>query len=186
MSAFVGGESFQYIMKKWPGAVLHYLRNRYYNKLVYISVKRTLDLQASEEIVQEALIEVWKKSNWLAKQDGLLIAPYLLKIVKNKSITFYHQSLSRKEEHQPDDLLDEFISLAPSIEAEIIKADDYKRLRAIVSGLPNREKSCIELKYFDGMSNDAIATALGISKKTVEKYLTRGIRNLQAQKEFIG
>jgi len=186
MSAFVDSETFQDLIRKWPNAVLQYLRKRYYRRLVYISAQTTRNREASEEIVHDALIEIWKRSEWLAKQDGLLIGPYLLRIVKNKSITFYHQSVSRKEDNQPADLLDELISSMPSIESGLIKADKYNKLRDIVSTLPDGEKSVIELKYFHGLSNDAVGREMGISKRTVEKYHTRAIEHLRAQKAFIG
>lgn len=181
MSAFLDNDSFQELLQKWPGTVIQYLRKRYYHKLVHISEKWTHNREASQDIVNEALIEIWKKSEWLAKQKDLLIGPYLLGIVRFKSITFYHQ-VTKQEQVQSPEVLDELSSSIPSMEAEVIKLDRYNRLRDIVSNLPVTVSACIDMKYFKGMNNDAIATDLGISKKTVEKALARGIKYLQTQK----
>lgn len=181
MSAFLDNDSFQELLLKWPGTVIQYLRKRYYHKLVHLSEKWTHNREASQDIVNEALIEVWKKSEWLARQKDLLIGPYLLGIVRFKSITFYHRA-SKQEQVQPPEFLDELGSSVPSMEAEVIKLDRYKRLRDIVSALPATMSACIDMKYFKGMNNEAIATDLGISKKTVEKAIAQGLKNLRAQK----
>ncbi|HRE68676.1 MAG TPA: sigma-70 family RNA polymerase sigma factor [Cyclobacteriaceae bacterium] len=161
------------------------MRTRYYRRLVYISERITHNREASEEIVHDALLDIWKRTESLAAQDELLIAPYLLTIVKNKSITYYHKSVARPEDNRPIESLDEYVSPGLSVEARILLSDRSKKLYDLVATLPERERACIELKYFQGMSNDAIARELGLSKRTVEKYCTRAIRHLQAQKSAI-
>jgi len=177
MAGFADSNKFKDLIIKWPDRAIDYLYEHYYCSLVHIAERKTHDRKASEDIVQEAFIEVWQKAEWLIRQKSLLIGPYLIGIVKNKAITFYHQT-SRLDE-KSFYLLDDLFSTIVSKESEIIQSDKYKILRAIVATLPARERECLEMRFFQEMSIEAIALRLGISIKAVEKNITSGLKRLR-------
>lgn len=181
MARFAESEKFKDLIIKWPDRAIDYLYENYYNSLVHIAERKTHDRKASEDIVQEAFIEVWQKSEWLISQKGLLIGPYLIGIVKNKAITFYYQT-SRLDERKSSFPLGELLSTIVSKESEIIQSDRYKTIRDIVATLPARERECTEMRFFQEMSNEAIALRLGISIKAVEKNITSGLKRLRKSK----
>ncbi len=170
-------ELFLRLARKWPKPALEYLHKHFYHKLVHFSRQKTNDLQASEDIVSDVMLYVWSKSRQLADQKGFLVAPYLLMLVRLKSITFYRQSIV--VQNPSPDSLDLMSSFLPAADEQLFVKDFNMHLRVLVDSLPRRERECIKLKYFDTLSNDAIATRLGVSKKTVEKRLTSGIRLLR-------
>lgn len=180
MSAFIDSESFKDLIRRWPDYALRHLYKEYYSRLLLIAERKTNNRRASEDIVQEAFIEVWKKSAWIADQKELLIGPYLVGIVRHKAISFFHQA-SREVNRAPD-LMHEVMDSYASWESRISQENLYAQLRLIVAALPVRERECIQMKYFQEMSNEAIASELGVSKKTVEKYITRGLKILRTQK----
>jgi RNA polymerase sigma factor (sigma-70 family) len=183
MSAFIDSESFRDLIRKWPDYALNLLYKEYYIRLLHIAERKTNNRKASEDIVQEAFIEVWKKSKWIADQKDLLIGAYLVGIVRHKAISFFH--LTSRELNRSPDLLHEIMDSYASWESRIVQENTYARLRLIVAALPVRERECIQMKYFQEMSNEAIARELGISKKTVEKHITRGLKILRTQKPIM-
>lgn len=177
MPLFPDNETFKELILTWPDLAIKYLYEHYYDPLVRIAERKTHDRKASEDIVQEAFIEIWKKSKTLCAREGFLIGPYLVYLVKKKSITFYHQSIRR----QNKSLLD--ISNQPgakvSTDLEILESDKCNSLRGIVLTLPVRQKECLLMRFFEEMSIGSISVKLGISKKAVEKNITNGLKNLR-------
>jgi RNA polymerase sigma factor (sigma-70 family) len=75
--------------------------------------------------------------------------------------------------------LDDLLSTKISRESEIIQSDQYNALRDIIATLPPRERACIELRFLQEMSIEAVANQLNISKKGVEKNITSGLKRLR-------
>jgi len=177
MSASFDNSQFLILAKKWPAVVLKYLHKHFYHRLVHISRQRTNNHQAAEDIVQEVFIDVWRNLDRLIKQDGFLIAPYLLMLVKNKSITFYRKSSITRNFSQ--EALTVLASSSPTAEDLLLTKDASHQLRVMIATLPRREGDCVRLKFIDGLSNDAVADRLGVSKKTVEKRVKTAIGMLR-------
>lgn len=144
MSAVIDSESFRELIRKWPDYAVKVLYDAYYGRLIQVAQRKTIDRKASEDIVQEAFIEVWKKSAWLADQKDLLIGSYLVGIVRNKAISSFHQA-SREVSRSPR-LMHEIRDHGASRESEITQENTHARLRNIVAALPVRERECIQLK----------------------------------------
>jgi RNA polymerase sigma-70 factor (ECF subfamily) len=178
MAGFADSEIFKDLILTWPDRAIEYLYEHYHNSLVHIAERRTHDRKAAEDIVQEAFMEVWEKSNWIGTQKGLLIGPYLISVVKHKSITFYYQA-ARLDQKKSSYFLEYLLTTRTSKESEIIQSDKNKILRAIVSTLPARERECIQMRFLQEMSIEAIAIRLNISKKGVEKNITSGLKRLR-------
>ena len=172
-------ESFNDLIRTWPNKAIRHLYEHYYNTLVHIAERRTHDRKASEDIVQDVLIEVWKKSE-LINWDGFLIGPYLINLVKKRAINFYYQN-SRKLK-DPSFILEELLSTNTSKESELIQSDKYQTLKDIIATMPPRERECIEMRYFQEMSVESIAQQLGVTKKAVEKNITKGLKRLRNYK----
>lgn len=178
MAGFADSEKFKDLLLTWPDRAIDYLYEHYYSALVHIAERKTHDRKASEDIVQEAFVEVWQKSRSLGRRRGFLIGPYLISVVKHKSITFYYQT-AKRDEIPVSDLLQHLLSTKSSKESDIIQADNNQALRDIVSTLPAREQECIRMRFFQEMSVEAIGVRLGITRKAVEKNITRGLKRLR-------
>jgi len=183
MSASFDNDMFLTLAKKWPEAAAQYLFKRLYHNLVRISCQRTNNRQASEDIAQDVLVEVWRNLDRLVLQEGFLVVPYLLMLVKKRSITYYRKTTITRS--VAPDSLDLFRSSLPTVEDSLDVTDARDRLLALVDMLPERERNCVHLRYLEGLSNDAVADRLGISKKTVEKRLTSGIRLLRTYRPAV-
>ena len=54
------------------------------------------------------------------------------------------------------------------------------RLQRLIGRLPNREAECFLLRYVNGLTNDEISRALGISSSAVSTALHKARRSLRA------
>lgn len=176
-------EAFIDLFRILPDKAIKYLYDHYYNELVHIAERRTNDRNAAEDIVQDVLVEFWKKSAEIVKREGFLIGPYLIYLVKYRSINYYKQRAS--EVKDPVLFLGEIVSTNITKESELIQVDKYYTLKTIVSRMPPRERECIELRYFHEMSVESIATQLGVTRKAVEKNITKGLKRLRNYKSSV-
>lgn len=180
MAPFTDSESFRNVILSHPRIAISNLYVLYYEALVRIAERKTGDRKASEDIVQEVFVETWKNLKRLDKREGFLMGPYLAGLVKKRAITYHHQSARFFRARS----LDEF-SGAASKESELIQSDRYNLLRHHVSTiLPRRERECIEMRFLREMSIESISISLGISKKSVEKGITKGLKRLRNYKSL--
>jgi RNA polymerase sigma factor (sigma-70 family) len=66
----------------------------------------------------------------------------------------------------------------PSAERAITAREDLRELRASLQTLPSACRKAFLMRRLEGLSHKEIAERLGISTKTVEKYMARSVRFL--------
>ncbi len=59
------------------------------------------------------------------------------------------------------------------------RAEEVERVRRALLALPERQRVAVALKRFEGMSQDEVAEAMGISVKAVESLLVRATATLR-------
>ena len=68
---------------------------------------------------------------------------------------------------------------AATPEDDAVHASDAERLSALIRTLPDRERDLIALKFGAGLTNRAIATALGLTESNVGTILHRTVQTLR-------
>ncbi|HUO38661.1 MAG TPA: RNA polymerase sigma factor [Mycobacterium sp.] len=64
---------------------------------------------------------------------------------------------------------------APSFEGEILTAQQVKRLRAVLRGLPPKCHAAVVLQYVHGQSHQQIAEHLHVSPRMVKQYVGQAL-----------
>ena len=67
-------------------------------------------------------------------------------------------------------------SADPSIEEQLVRRDELRDLQSVLSTLPPLCRQAFLLRRVDGLSQRETAAKLGVSEKTIEKYMTRALR----------
>lgn len=173
MFSILNNEEFKRLLLSWPNRAIKYLYDLHHRSLLKISEQRTHNRKAAEDIVQDAITYLWERRQELARQEDLLIEPYLYKVVKNQSINFYKKVLNLNET-----LLDED-QLVPGEDENIMSDEMIKELWKVLSTFPAREQQCLIMRYFQDMTYNDIADDLGITVKAVERSLTSARKRLR-------
>lgn len=178
MAGFIENERFRKLLYAFPSKAIEFLYDQYYRSLVSIAKKYTHDQKASEDIVQETFLHVWENHKQLGQHHERSIEHYLVRVVKNKAITFYKRSLQINVQKM------EFFKEAPcsadlSIEDKIIKCEVENEIRHIIKTFPRREQECLMMKLNEELSTEQIALRLGVSKKAIERSITSGNKRLK-------
>lgn len=152
------------------------LFDKYYQPLFNFTVSRVRDSDIASDIVQETFVRVWKNRESIKPKKAFF--NYLATIASNLSKDhFRHQAVHQKHETQIESTL---YSSNPNPENR--RENEYiqeKILEAIHTHLPEKCRNIFILNRFDGLSSKEIADLMGLSIRTVENQLYRGLKILK-------
>jgi RNA polymerase sigma-70 factor (ECF subfamily) len=140
----------------------------------------------AEEIVQDVFFVVWMKRDRVPRGGGL--RPYLFTAVRNRALHHLrHRAIVRR--------LASWVSRAdlagvaapqPSIDEAFDVRERRAAVRRAIDQLPPRARLALVLQRDHDMTNAAIADAMGISLKGVEKLLATARQKLRPLLEAEG
>lgn len=131
------------------------------------------DRAAAEDIVQEAMVRAWNKSDRFDPGRSRF-RTWLYRIVVNLCI-------DQRRRVAPEPLSETFDAVDPGAAAdEILAASERDNaLAAALRALPGRQRAAMTLVYDEGLSGAEAARILGLSAKAVERLLARARTTLQ-------
>ena len=140
------------------------------NQLYRLALRITLDSAEAEDIVQETLIKVWdRRESWTSIDN---IEAFCFTIGRNKALDYVrsvnsrNESLDSSQNERPD------TSYTPS--QQTVVNDQMAMVRHIVDSLPEKQKSCIQLRDFEGKAYKEIARLLDMTEEQVKINIFRG------------
>jgi RNA polymerase sigma-70 factor (family 1) len=151
------------------------LFNRYWKKLFYAAYQYTKNQELSEEVVHDVFLNIWTRRQELEIQN---FENFLTKAVRYQiynhqraaKLTVVHTDItafenSRSTVNQGEE----------KIQEQELKTELYRHL----SQLPKRCQTIFQMSKLDHLSNQEIADALGISKRSVENQLALALKHLK-------
>ena len=134
--------------------------------------------EAAVEIVHDVFLAVWRGRAQLAVREGL--RAYLYGATRNRALDWLSRESVRRR--RSERAVREGYAAPASRPADAGEAEPAEMLHAIVEAIeamPERRRVVCSLRWRQGMSLAEIATSLGISQKTVETQLSRGLKQLR-------
>lgn len=154
------------------------LFDKYWEMLFEICHRQTQDEEASEEMVQDIFISLWKRWDEVVINSSL--EGYLIRSAKQKVIDYYREKYSVKQQSVKQQELD---SLTPA-QAQVTENEiEYEILQRhadnVIEMLPNQCQTVFKLSRQEHMTTKEIASALGVSQKTVKNHLTKALAHMR-------
>jgi RNA polymerase sigma-70 factor (ECF subfamily) len=144
-----------------------------YSRIVYCIALRVLREPAlAEDVMQEILLQVWKRPQSFVAQRGNLVA-WLSVVTRNRAI-----DVLRKR--SPMDPLGELPLPDPrdmALESEQNWMLD--KVRTVLVTLPAEQQGPLELAYFEGLSHTEIAERTGSPLGTVKTRIRAGLMTIR-------
>ena len=130
-----------------------------------------------DDVVQESYLRIWKAR---AGQPLESAKAFLFKVARHVALDLLRRSHVSPIESVGDLGALSVIEARPGV-AESVSMDE--KVRLLVQGLatlPPRGREVMMLRKFKGLSQKEVAAQLGISEKTVDAHLCRGMKRLGA------
>lgn len=148
----------------------------YKDKLYRLAYRMVGDTMEAEDVVQEALIKIWKKKERLAEIDNK--EAWCMAVTRNLAID---KIRARKKKmvsidtvyHVQDNNLDPYATLKSK--------DAMERIRSIMDKLPDNLKVVLQLREIEGYSYKEISSIAGFTVDQVKVYIYRARQTMKEQ-----
>ncbi|MBO5592298.1 MAG: sigma-70 family RNA polymerase sigma factor [Prevotella sp.] len=146
------------------------------NELFRLALRITQNRFEAEDVVQETMLKVWKgRSDW-DKIDN--IEAYCLTACRNLSLDkmrhMDNQVQNIEQESEPADR-----SYSANPEEQAVQHDRLQLVRQLISQLPEKQRTCMQLRDIEGKSYRDIATIIGISEEQVKVNIFRARQTIR-------
>lgn len=145
------------------------------NELYRLALRITLNNAEAEDIVQETLIKIWNKREEWQQIDS--IEAFSMTVCRNLAL----DSLKRKS--NDNDTLDENntaeIASSSNPYEQMLQKDRIELVRQLINSLPEKQRSCMQLRDFEGKQYKEIAEILGISEEQVKVNIFRARQSVK-------
>lgn len=153
------------------------------NQLYRLALRITLDSAEAEDIVQETLIKVWDRRDTWDSIDNM--GAFCLTVCRNLAL----DSIKRRghDTASLDEMIDNNAQAPMEVSGETtrtpsqmaIATDQMRIVRQIVDSLPEKQRTCVQLRDFEGKSYKEIAQIMDITDEQVKINIFRGRKTIK-------
>ncbi len=145
------------------------------NNLYRLALRITCNNAEAEDVVQDTLIKVWnRRERWdeIESMEAFCITICRnLALDKIKKMGNQHDSLDDNQQDRPSALNNPY--------EEMNQKDRIQLVRRIVDELPEKQRTCIQLRDFEGKSYKEVAEIMLISEDQVKINIFRGRQTIK-------
>lgn len=141
----------------------------------------TQDQADVEDIVSDSCVALINNLDTLRTMEAHHLRKYIAVTVRRKAID--HMRRIQREESRQFTTDDDAVIKIPapdSVEKKIMLLEELRQVQKIIHDLPQKQQDILRMRYQQGMSQKAIAEALGIAENTVSTYTKRARERLRA------
>jgi RNA polymerase sigma-70 factor (ECF subfamily) len=132
----------------------------------------------AEDVVQEAFLALWRGAARYDAARGSLRS-WVLGIVHNRAIDALRRTLAHERRRASDEGLERTVPAVDRTDAEALRKDDARFVRAALQTLPADQRRVVELAYFSGYTHTEIAEVIDVPLGTVKGRMRLGLRKLR-------
>lgn len=151
-----------------------------YAALCTFAVRYVDSHHEAEEIVQDALLQLWLHRN---EPADAAVRTYAFTIVRNRCFDLLKKRRVRRRVMEQD-AEPEFVCRATP-ESDFREGETRQAIEDAIDELPDRRREIFLMSRRDNLTYQEIATILSISIKTVETQMGRSLRHLRTRLDHI-
>ena len=148
-----------------------------------MALRITMNAADAEDVVQETMMKVWNRRDQWNQIES--IEAFCLTICRNVSLDkvrrMDNQTQSLDAAYDPKDQ-----GVASNPEEQAIQSDRVRLVRQMINLLPEKQRSCMQLRDMEGKSYKDIATVLDITEEQVKVNIFRARQTIREKfKRFL-
>lgn len=148
------------------------------NLLYRLALRITLNPAEAEDAVQETMMKVWKRRESWDTIDN--IEAFCVTTCRNLSLDMTRRH-GRQEVPLDSVATEPADNGAATPEEQAVRRDSAALIRRILNGLPEKQRSTMQLRDIEGKSYKEIASLLGISEEQVKVNIFRARQAVRQQ-----
>ena len=155
-----------------------------HGQIVYNLIVRIVgDPAIAEELLQDTFWQAWRKAGEYRGEGS--VSAWLYRIARNKSLDMLRRRQARPRAVQTSTESDEqalwsrLTAGSGEVDAAIERRWERQRVSEALNSLPLEQRHCLELAYFEGLSQRQIAERTGTPLGTVKTRVRMGLEKLE-------
>ena len=149
------------------------------NELFRLALRITLNREDAEDVVQETMIRVWnRRDQWEQIESIEAFCTTIcrnLALDKTKRASNQDASLDNEGHDAPDH------SYSANPDEQAVQRDRVERVRRLMDLLPEKQRTCMQLRDVEGKSYKEIATVMDISEQQVKVNIFRARQTIKQE-----
>ena len=138
------------------------------------SVVGSGDKQTVSDLAQNIFLKVWEKRSWIAANVRDFDS-YLFKMTRNEVLNY-----AQRQVKVHDSLREDLRVFSTDDVLHYVEGNETRgRMAKLVASLPPQRRRVFELSRMEHLSNQEIATRMGLSLKTVERHMSLALQDLK-------
>ena len=146
------------------------------NELYRLALRITLSREEAEDVVQDTLMKVWNRRESWSQIDS--IEAYSMTVCRNLALDRTRKASFQQPSLQAD-IIDEPASVTATPQESTIRRDQIALVKTIIDSLPEKQRSCIQLRDFEGKSYKEVAQVLQITEEQVKVNIFRARQTIK-------
>lgn len=162
------------LMKQGKEDAFEALYRKYIGDLLHYGEKMGMGEDALKDIVQDLFIEIWRSRERLSVTDSVKF--YLFKALRYKMIRYHQQTASAVP-------IDGANPWEESVESRLLNEEQEhltaRYLHEAIEKLPKRQQEIIHLRFFQGFSNQEIASLMNLQYQSAANLIHRSLQTIR-------
>jgi RNA polymerase sigma-70 factor (ECF subfamily) len=162
------------------------------SSLIAYGAKLCADEESLKDNIQDLFIELWNSREKIAQPDYVkfyLFKALRYKLIRADKVRQLRTSISYRESHADNGSYNKVVaSVETKIVDEEILNSQISSLRVAINGLTKRQQEVIQLKFYQGFSNEQIADLMQINYQSISNLLHTALyrikKNLKSSPVF--
>ena len=149
--------------------------------LVAFATRYTGRRERAEEMVQDLFLDLWRaRASWEVRGT---LRSYLFGALRNRALNLRRRDAIERgwTDDASHDAVHHLHVTPVRVDERLIADEQHALVEAAFSQLPERCRLAMHLRWREGMQYAEIAEVLGITAKSVENHLARGLKALRAR-----
>jgi RNA polymerase sigma-70 factor (ECF subfamily) len=150
------------------------LVRRHSERFYHVAYRYTAHREEAEDIVQAAFLKLWERPGLWDGAGGAKFTTWFYRIVANlcldaakrKKPLPYAEGFDPEDERERQD-------------EEAVSSERRRALERELAALPERQRTALDLCFYEGVGNREAADAMGVSLKALESLLMRAKAQLR-------
>jgi RNA polymerase sigma-70 factor (ECF subfamily) len=134
----------------------------------------------AEEVVQEAMVSIWRSGARYERTRGS-VRTWVLGIVHHRAIDNLRRSSVHTRRRASDEGIEERFEAPDRTDAEAVRREESRVVRAALQMLPEEQCRVIELAYYGGFTHTEIAGMLDTPVGTVKGRMRLGLEKMRTR-----
>ena len=149
------------------------------NELFRLALRITLSREDAEDVVQETMLKVWNKREQWERIDN--IEAFCMTICRNLALDHQKRMDNQNVTLEETTTLNLHPLTSTTPEEHAVQRDRVERVRQLIDQLPEKQRTCMQLREVEGKAYKEIAAIMGISEEQVKVNIFRARQTIRQQ-----